>query len=635
MHKSGLSKWQGLPPVHVTRHRLRMRIGHVLLSSECQFRTPYVSQAALARTSHPRLTNITSGMAQRAAAQPNTRRSTAALALPSAAEIRQLSTESLRLLLDRLNLITTGKRQQLVARLTCAAITERHTEDRAGTSGLSEFHTSGQSESHTSSQSASHTLRRSRTDADRGDPPPDDPPAGDNSDSDGSADATEGEFSVQSPETDSELLLHAESDGAIDAPPTTKRSKFHNPSQQLNSPVHKGDRQRGSPRRKGRGNHQHDRRHGASRAKGHQRGSARGKGRQRAPSHSPCGDRQRGSTRGKGRQHAPSRSPSGDCRRSYPRGKGRKRAPPDSPSDDRQSDSSRDSRRHSSTSSEESSTSSSSPSSTSSSSRSRSHHRRRKGHRSRHHRHRSNRHRKRHLGLVSCVPPLPSHLRRKIARGEYVDFDKLLPPPHMPPIGTASLPKKRHSDPYRRVHDGPTWQEAWNQYLGTRVTHDPSLALPLIKYQAIMSMLFAHYAPLACLEYDRLFRQHAARNPAPGWDHLKEEIFVWALTRPSQPTHVPALPQSQPQSSHQAARETGHVQRPTVAAHLAPSPPTATPPVNRPPEPHASHDPAGTELCKRFNIGRCTREDCIYQHSCWRPGCNGSHPGVGCPNRPT
>ena len=45
----------------------------------------------------------------------------------------------------------------------------------------------------------------------------------------------------------------------------------------------------------------------------------------------------------------------------------------------------------------------------------------------------------------------------------------------MPPIGMAFLPQKRHSDLYRSVHDSATWQEAWNQYLGTRVTHDPSL----------------------------------------------------------------------------------------------------------------------------------------------------------------
>jgi len=71
--------------------------------------------------------------------------------------------------------------------------------------------------------------------------------------------------------------------------------------------------------------------------------------------------------------------------------------------------------------------------------------------------------------------------------------------------------------------------EAWNRYLCARLAHDPTMGLPLAKYQ-IITMLFQHYAPLACIEYDKLFRQTASRNPAARWDCLKDDIFVWALT---------------------------------------------------------------------------------------------------------
>jgi len=39
-------------------------------------------------------------------------------------------------------------------------------------------------------------------------------------------------------------------------------------------------------------------------------------------------------------------------------------------------------------------------------------------------------------------------------------------------------------------------------------------------------MLFQHYAPLACIEYDKLFLQTPSRKPATHWDRLKDDIFV-------------------------------------------------------------------------------------------------------------
>ena len=54
-----------------------------------------------------------------------------------------------------------------------------------------------------------------------------------------------------------------------------------------------------------------------------------------------------------------------------------------------------------------------------------------------------------------------------------------------------------------------------------------------MEYQTLVCMLFTHYAPLACIEYDRHFRQAADQDTSIRWDCLKEDIFVWAITRPS------------------------------------------------------------------------------------------------------
>ena len=172
-------------------------------------------------------------------------------------------------------------------------------------------------------------------------------------------------------------------------------------------------------------------------------------------------------------------------------------------------------------------------------SRGRRHHSRRRRH---HHSSDSRRrHRSHHRGdksLVTCVAPLPRHIKEKIVRGEYVSFCKLLPHTEAPPFAgtTAEDRRRRRSTTHPTIQDRNTRLEAWNQFLGARLSHDPSLALELVKYQTILTMLFKNYAAAACLQYDHLFRQAAARDTSIRWDTLKEDIFVWALTLP---THTP------------------------------------------------------------------------------------------------
>ncbi len=54
-----------------------------------------------------------------------------------------------------------------------------------------------------------------------------------------------------------------------------------------------------------------------------------------------------------------------------------------------------------------------------------------------------------------------------------------------------------------------------------------------------MAMLFSHYPSHACLRYDRLFRQAASQDATLRWDAIKEDIYVWCLTRNSPPSPTP------------------------------------------------------------------------------------------------
>ena len=130
----------------------------------------------------------------------------------------------------------------------------------------------------------------------------------------------------------------------------------------------------------------------------------------------------------------------------------------------------------------------------------------------RHHYRRRKRHhgRKHHwLPAIPGVSPFvtwsaaPSHkLNRRIRRGEYINFNKLLSPQQAPASGI--LPASRqgvNKPPKAPKQDLATWLEAWNIYATVRIAADPNSASELIKYQTIVSSLFATYRTESCIMY--------------------------------------------------------------------------------------------------------------------------------------
>ena len=93
----------------------------------------------------------------------------------------------------------------------------------------------------------------------------------------------------------------------------------------------------------------------------------------------------------------------------------------------------------------------------------------------------------------------------------------------------------------RRVSDLQSWLEAWNVYLAIKVHSAPDLALELVKYQTSICHLFNAYSVSACLQYDKLFRHTAERDPTLQWDTLKEDLLLWCMTRNQQPFRKPNI----------------------------------------------------------------------------------------------
>lgn len=209
--------------------------------------------------------------------------------------------------------------------------------------------------------------------------------------------------------------------------------------------------------------------------------------------------------------------------------------------------------------------------------------------------------------FVSFAAPPSRHCVQRIRRGKYIKFDHLLPSVDTIPFQSwHQKPSQHQHHSKRKVNDLQSWLQAWNIYMLVRIHTAPDTALDLAKYQTLMCHLFSSYPVAACLQYDKLFRHAAARDHTLPWDELKEDILIWCMTQDYQPFRR--------QSS--------------IFTRLGPLSASAG---GARSSDRSTHTTEGKEICKKFNIGKCTRgESCIFSHTCWNPGCLGSHSAKAC-----
>ena len=215
--------------------------------------------------------------------------------------------------------------------------------------------------------------------------------------------------------------------------------------------------------------------------------------------------------------------------------------------------------------------------------------------------------------FISCSATPAKYLLKRIRRGKFVTFDKLLLPvlDETLAVGQAAKRTRDSRSAKRRVVDLATWLEAWNIFLAVRRQVSPSSALQLAKYQVIMCQLFSSYPVGVCIKYDSLFRQAVARDKShlTPWDQVKDDILLWCATR--HPFRTPKQPSANPLQS------------------------SATNGATKATQGRVTHTQSGQEICRKFNYASCTRAECSFAHKCWVTGCLGDHPGKSCPRAPT
>ena len=232
--------------------------------------------------------------------------------------------------------------------------------------------------------------------------------------------------------------------------------------------------------------------------------------------------------------------------------------------------------------------------------------------------------------LQPALPPIPSRIKEKIARGEYIDFTTILPKSMFgaqePQSQTFTLQLNPSGDNLsfqpqtttKKITSFGAWMEAWNVYLAVRLSLNPSCAPSLVAYQRIITSANSNHPLHAWLGYDVKFRTKAANDPALRWDIRDLDLWLecfpgtaaqpnrWPCTHCGGTNHYPNNCPFRPSSSHTNG---GGQSTPSDAQQRTPS--------------------SNTAICRDYNRSNCYRAACKYAHRC--DNCGGPHQGKSCP----
>ena len=136
---------------------------------------------------------------------------------------------------------------------------------------------------------------------------------------------------------------------------------------------------------------------------------------------------------------------------------------------------------------------------------------------------------------AATVSALPEKVLTQIKKGEFVNFDSLLPsttplsmdeysfkvnPGANASVTLVPMAQSRPKDFYLS-----SWLTAWNIYLCCVMIFHPHLTTQLMYYQSLICQFASQYIFATWSTYDRLFRYQLAHNPGLGWDCLDDDLI--------------------------------------------------------------------------------------------------------------
>ena len=109
---------------------------------------------------------------------------------------------------------------------------------------------------------------------------------------------------------------------------------------------------------------------------------------------------------------------------------------------------------------------------------------------------------------------VPVTLQQRILKGEYIDFNTLLPEVIFSVATSTPSPNASCSTGHPpRITSFSTWLDAWNIYIATVVAHNPGRASELLGYQRLIHFASKHFSTASWLKYDAQFHMLETSNP--------------------------------------------------------------------------------------------------------------------------
>ena len=177
------------------------------------------------------------------------------------------------------------------------------------------------------------------------------------------------------------------------------------------------------------------------------------------------------------------------------------------------------------------------------------------------------------------------------------------------------------------ITDISQWIERYSLMAAVLCSKFPDKAGELFAYQASIVRAERNYEGKRWVAYDYQYRREALARKDLNWSitdpRLYNEAFTgraWSIARCSYCL----------QDDHSAAQCPRNPNRPIFGWFPDPSLWPAQPVHASPPTPSCS---STSEICRRYNEGRCRFARCRYHHQC--SGCGGDHAWVSCPRSQT
>ena len=218
------------------------------------------------------------------------------------------------------------------------------------------------------------------------------------------------------------------------------------------------------------------------------------------------------------------------------------------------------------------------------------------------------------------LPPIPQKLAKKIMKGDFVEMEELLP--ELWPVAHHEGEGKIRRN--RKITDIFTWIQCFSLYTSVRGRQKPELIAELMAYMVSIIRASREYLGLGWVQYDSLFRKHAALRSDTRWSVINTTLYARCFTGAPREVRCElcwANSHETKECLHLTGTDSAIESRMQL---IEQSIQTMSQRRVQPTRPRSSG-----EVCRKFNNEGCTYPYCRHDHVCMT--CGAPHPEPQCP----